>query len=362
MVASRCENAVAGRRVGQIVGRHVNRLHRGDRALLGRGDALLERAHVGAERRLVAHRRGNPAEQRRHLGTGLGEAEDVVDEQQHVLAFGVAEVLGDGQPRQADPGARAGRLVHLTVDQGDLGLAQILKVDHAGLDHLVVEVVALAGALADAGEHRIAAVRFGDVVDQLHDDHGLADAGAAEQPDLAALRIGREQVDHLDPGDQDLGLGRLVDQRRRRLMDRHVDLGVDRPPLVDRLADHVEDAPERLAPDRHRDRLAGVDHLLTAGQPVGTVHGDRAYGRFAEMLGDLEDQLVAVVVGLERVQDRGQMTVELNVDHRPHDLGDPTDLDVLFGCRVHDASLGSKLDAAPVTAPPHRRRSRSAPW
>ena len=62
------------------------------------------------------------------------------------------------------------------------------------LDHLVIEVVALARALADAGEHRVAAVRLGDVVDQLHDQHGLADAGAAEQADLAALGIGREQV------------------------------------------------------------------------------------------------------------------------------------------------------------------------
>jgi hypothetical protein len=44
------------------------------------------------------------------LGARLGEAEDVVDEQQHVLALGVAEVLGDGQPRQGHPQARPGRL------------------------------------------------------------------------------------------------------------------------------------------------------------------------------------------------------------------------------------------------------------
>jgi hypothetical protein len=68
----------------------------------------------------------------------------------------------------------------------------------------VIEVVAFAGALADAGEHRVAAVRLGDVVDQFHDQHGLADAGAAEQADLAALGVGREQVDDLDAGDEDL--------------------------------------------------------------------------------------------------------------------------------------------------------------
>ena len=62
-------------------------------------------------------------------------------------------------------------------------------------DHLVPEVVALARALADAGEHRVAAVLLRDVVDQLQDDDGLADAGAAEQADLAALRVRRDQVD-----------------------------------------------------------------------------------------------------------------------------------------------------------------------
>jgi hypothetical protein len=56
---------------------------------------------------------------------------------------------------------------------------------------------------------------LGDVVDQLLDEHGLADAGAAEQADLAALGVGREEVDDLDAGDEDRGLGRLVDEKRR---------------------------------------------------------------------------------------------------------------------------------------------------
>ena len=119
-------------------------------------------------------------------------------------------------------------------------------------DHLVIEVVALAGALADAGEHRHAAVRLGDVVDQLHDGHGLADAGAAEQADLAALGVGREQVDDLDAGDQDLRFGRLLDELRRAAMDRQGLLVADRAALVDRLADDVQDAAERLGADRHR--------------------------------------------------------------------------------------------------------------
>src|SRR3546814_5063754 len=65
--------------------------------------------------------------------------------------------------------------------------------DDAGVEEFVVKVVAFTGPLADAREHRGAAVTFGDVVDQFLDQHGLADAGTAEQADLAALGVRREQ-------------------------------------------------------------------------------------------------------------------------------------------------------------------------
>ena len=115
------------RRVGVVVGRHVDRLHRGDRALLRRGDALLQLAHLRQQRRLVADGRRHAAEQRRHFRAGLREAEDVVDEEQHVLAFGVAEVLGHGQRGQRHAQARAGRLGHLAVDQRGARLRRIVR-------------------------------------------------------------------------------------------------------------------------------------------------------------------------------------------------------------------------------------------
>ena len=88
------------------------------------------------------------------------------------------------------------------------------------LAHLEEEVVALARALADAGEAAHAAVRLGDVVDELLDEHGLADAGAAEEADFAALAVRGEQVDDLDAGLEDLDLRRLLDEERRGAVDR----------------------------------------------------------------------------------------------------------------------------------------------
>ena len=237
---------VRRRRVGEVVGRHVDRLHRGDRALARRGDPLLELAHLGRERRLVADRARHPAEQRRDLGARLDEAEDVVDEEEHVLAL-VAEVLRHRQAREADAQARARRLVHLAVAERDL-------VDHARLGHLDPEVVALARALADAREDRDAAVLAREVRDQLLDQHRLADPGAAEEADLAAAHVRGDQVDDLDPRLEDLDLRRELVEGRRIAVDRPA-LGVRHlPALVDRVAEHVPEPAEGHVADGHRDR------------------------------------------------------------------------------------------------------------
>jgi hypothetical protein len=42
------------------------------------------------------------------------------------------------------------------------------------------------------------------------------------------------------------------------------------------------------------------------------------------MLGDFEHEAIALIVGLERVQDLGQMIVELDVNHGAHDLAHMT--------------------------------------
>src|SRR5579859_457560 len=115
--------------------------------------------------------------------------------------------------------ARAGRLVHLAVDQGALGAFAAAGQVHIGLNHLVIEVISFARTLSDAGKHRIAAVGLGDVVDQLLHGDRLAHASAAEEADLAALGVGTQEIDDLDPGDQHFSRGRLLGEARRFAMD-----------------------------------------------------------------------------------------------------------------------------------------------
>ena len=186
----------------------------------------------------------------------------------------------------------------------------------------MIKVVAFAGALADAGEDGIAAMRLGDIVDQLHDQHGLADARAAEEADLAALGVRREQIDDLDAGLENLRFGRLLGVGGRRLVNGAARFREHRTGLVDRLADDVDDAAKRLVADRNRDRRAGIGDFLTADETFGQVHGDGANGVFAQMLRDFENEAVALVRRLQGVEDFRQMPVELHVDDGADDLGD----------------------------------------
>ena len=131
-------------RVGQVVGRHVDRLHGGNGPFLGRGDPLLHRAHFGSQRRLVADGRRHAAQQGRHLRSGLRETEYVIDKEQNVLGprTGIAERFGHRQPRQSHRAPGSGRLVHLAEHERrlrflDLGVIDLRQVPLALLHAFV---------------------------------------------------------------------------------------------------------------------------------------------------------------------------------------------------------------------------------
>ncbi len=57
-------------------------------------------------------------------------------------------------------------------------------------------------------------MRLGDVVDQFHDDNGLAHSSSSECPDLSSFDEGANQVDHFDAGFENVGFGVLLEERR----------------------------------------------------------------------------------------------------------------------------------------------------
>ena len=135
--------------------------------------------------------------------------------------------------------------------------------------------VALAGTLADAGEDGVTTVGLGDVVDELLDEHSLADTGTAKEANLAATGVGGEEVDDLDARLEHLGRGRLVDVLGRVGVDGQVLDGLDRATLVNGLANDVDDAAECARADGDHDGVARVDDLLATDETLGTCTPQR---------------------------------------------------------------------------------------
>ncbi len=304
--------------IGEVISGDVDSLDRGDGSLGGGGDALLEPSHVSGEGRLVPDGGGDAAEKGGHLGTGLGETEDVVNEEEHILSLLIAEVLSDGESGKGDAGAGSRGLVHLPVDKGGLGsggAAVIVDLDDASLDHLMVEIVALACPLANTGEDGVSSVVHGNVVDELHDNHSLSDSGSSEEADLSSLGVGGEEVHNLDASDEDLlGLALLNEGGSGAVEGGELllpGLG-DGTLLVDGLANDVEDAAERVGTDGDLDGGASVHALLAAHESLGGLHGNSPDRVLSKVLGNLKDHAVLGSLNLKGVEDLGESLVELS--------------------------------------------------
>ena len=185
----------------------------------------------------------------------------------------------------------------------------------------MIEVVAFAGTLADAGEHRQTAVLLGDVVDELQHVDGLADAGTAEQADLAALGERHQQVDDLDAGHQQVLAARLLVVGRRRTVNRQVLLVLTGPFSSCGLPSTSMMRPRVPAPTGTEIALAGARHVEPAAQAFGRAHRDGAHDAVAQLLLHLEGQVH--IIELERVIDLGDLIArEFHVDDRADDLYD----------------------------------------
>src|ERR1700722_17035819 len=112
--------------------------------------------------------------------------------------------------------------------------------------------MAFAGALPDPGEDRDPLVFLDHGVDQLHDEHGLANAGTAEHGGLSALGEWRKKIDYFDAGLEYRGGRRLILERRRWIVDT-ASWGIGRQgrSAVPQCPDHVEETPQNRVADRN---------------------------------------------------------------------------------------------------------------
>ena len=164
-------------------------------------------------------------------------------------------------------------------------------------------------------------MRLGDVVNQLLDKHSLADTSTTEKTDLSTTSVGREEVDDLDTGLQDLGSGRLVDERGGVRVDGGELDALDGTTLVNGLANDVHDTAEGRGADGDTNGSTSVNDLLATDETLGTVHGNGPDRVLTKVGSDLEDETTTVEVNdLERVENgRKSLSLELNIDDSTND-------------------------------------------
>ena len=305
----------------------MNRLHRSNRTALRRSDAFLQFADFSVEVRLVAHRRRHTTEERGNLRACLHETENVIDEEEHIEVFLVAEIFSDGESREAHAQTGARRLRHLAINERRARLFRVPGNNDATFGHFQPQVVSFARALSHAGEDGDTTVLHRDIVNEFHDENGLAHARAAEEANLAALQIGFDQIDHFNSRLEHFERRGLIFQRRGGPMNLIMRIALNRPKLVHGLAKDVHHAAKRGAANRHGNSRAEVIRLHTSDHSFDGFHSDCADASFAKVLLHFRrhvewlGKVVAFAGNAASVVDRGKMPLlELDVHHRSDDL------------------------------------------
>ena len=129
---------------------------------------------------------------------------------------------------------------------------------------------------------------LGDIVDQFHNRHGLANTGTAKQADLATLGDRHDEINYLDTGLEDFHGRRLVSIARRFTMDRQMMGCFDRATFIARFAQHVQDPAKCCFTDWHGNRRASIRHLNAALETIAGAHGNTSNHAITQLLLDLQ--------------------------------------------------------------------------
>ena len=162
----------------------------------------------------------------------------------------------------------------------------------------------------------------GDVANELHDDNGLTNPGAAEGAHLAPFGEGGDQVDNLDSRLQHLGGGLLLPEGGRGAMDGPALLSLHRPQIVQGLPHNIEQPSQGGWPHGDGERCPGVDSLGAPLQAIGGGHGKAAHPVVPHMLLRLEKDRPLIKGDLDSVIERRQLIRgEFYIDHGADYLG-----------------------------------------
>ena len=169
---------------------------------------------------------------------------------------------------------------------------------------------------------------LGNIINQLLDEHCLADSRATEKADLTTFQIRLQKVNDLDAGVKHFLRGLEILELRRLTVYRQGIVFVEIAESVNGIPDNVHDTASDLRAGRHRDRSVSVHSLHSASQTVCRVHSDTPYSVFTDMLLNLNDQRPFSLASfdIKSVVNTRKLSllishIEMDIHHRSDDLG-----------------------------------------
>jgi hypothetical protein len=188
----------------------------------------------------------------------------------------------------------------------------------------MVKIIALTGTLSNTSKDRESSVLLGNVVDKLHDKHGLTDTGTSEKTNLTSTSVWVNKVNNLDTGYKNLSLGLLLSESWSISVNWKSTGGINWSTLVNWLSNNVDNPAKKTRADWHLDWGFGVNTYLAANETIGGVHSNGTNGVLSKMLGDLKNNADIVILNLKSVQDRWELAIKLNVNNGANDLSHAT--------------------------------------
>ena len=192
---------------------------------------------------------------------------------------------------------------------------------------------------------------FGDIVDQLHDEHRLSYAGTTKESGLSTLAIRLKQVDHFDTGIEYFRTRlQILEVGSRSVNGVSISAFVYAMQAIDSTACNVKHTTFDLLADRHSDRTAQLAHFQSAHQAVRIVHCDCADCIFADMLLHFNNALSIIRVSYfqsivyfrQHFCRRTPFCIKSDVDDGTNDLRD-SPIDKRFCHEVRCVSLAKVL-------------------
>ena len=164
-------------------------------------------------------------------------------------------------------------------------------------------------------------MRFRNIVNQFHNQNGLADTSTAKQTNFTTLGIRCEQINNLNAGDKHFSFSGLLDKFRRFLVNGTSLVGTDITGFINRLANNIHNTTQCIFTYGYFNRVARIQNILTSHKTLCRVHGYGPNGALTEVLGYFKNEPCIADFCFKTVQNFRQSRIKSDVHNSADYLG-----------------------------------------